>query len=424
MAKLFDRDNMGPTIILAILLVFIIIVIITVFLSNFKFKKEIEGTMAVVLNEGDLVVNYVDGDEIVIKDNEEHRYGITIYNPSNSKIFYSLYFSQLSKNVRVKIQNKDGEVINEIDDFNQSNKLLNLNSIDALETLRYFIIIENKMGGKLTGKLKVENDSLSTESFADLILFNNEVGVPKTRLGVDIAATDEGLISTNDNEGTSYYFRGNVDYNYVKINDFYFRIVRINGDNSVRLVLDTILEQPVAYNSDSSKDNLGSLENSTIITFLNKWLNDNLASVKKYLSKGAYCTDNNFSYEINNINYSKSYERVYVDKAPTLFCNTNIYNGFIGLLSADEVVLAGGLPNTFNDKFYLYNEEIKEEYYTSSSSYLNLEKVSIIQVMPNGALGGGKLVTTPGYVRPVINISSMAKVKGTGLKSDPYIIVS
>jgi len=42
--------------------------------------------------------------------------------------------------------------------------------------------------------------------------------------------------SLNDNYGSSYYYRGNVTNNYAEYAGFYWRIVRINGDNSTRLI--------------------------------------------------------------------------------------------------------------------------------------------------------------------------------------------
>ena len=50
--------------------------------------------------------------------------------------------------------------------------------------------------------------------------------------------TDGYLCSAKDNYGTSYYYRGNVTNNYVKFANLYWRIVRINGDGSIRLVYD------------------------------------------------------------------------------------------------------------------------------------------------------------------------------------------
>ena len=46
------------------------------------------------------------------------------------------------------------------------------------------------------------------------------------------------LCSMKDAYGTSYYYRGNVTNNYVKFADKYWRIVRINGDGTVRVIYD------------------------------------------------------------------------------------------------------------------------------------------------------------------------------------------
>ncbi len=48
---------------------------------------------------------------------------------------------------------------------------------------------------------------------------------------------ETSLSITQDNYGTSYYYRGNVQNNYVTFNNMCWRIVRIQGDGSVKLVL-------------------------------------------------------------------------------------------------------------------------------------------------------------------------------------------
>ena len=53
-----------------------------------------------------------------------------------------------------------------------------------------------------------------------------------------VATTDEGIYSAQDDYGTSYYFRGAVTNNYVKFADYYWRIIRINGDGTIRLIYD------------------------------------------------------------------------------------------------------------------------------------------------------------------------------------------
>ena len=44
-----------------------------------------------------------------------------------------------------------------------------------------------------------------------------------------------GIYSAKDDLGTSYYFRGNVTNNYVKFANKYWRIIRINGDGTIRM---------------------------------------------------------------------------------------------------------------------------------------------------------------------------------------------
>ena len=48
--------------------------------------------------------------------------------------------------------------------------------------------------------------------------------------------TNGYICSAPDNYGTSYYYRGNVDNNYVKFAGFYWRILRVNGDRSIRMI--------------------------------------------------------------------------------------------------------------------------------------------------------------------------------------------
>ena len=52
------------------------------------------------------------------------------------------------------------------------------------------------------------------------------------------ATTDEGIYETTDDYGTTYFYRGAATNNYVQFAGYYWRIVRINGDGSIRMVYD------------------------------------------------------------------------------------------------------------------------------------------------------------------------------------------
>ncbi len=431
MARILDFDSKYRKVIGLLIAIFIVFIIIALIVSSIKLINKDKGTIAVVTSEGDLVINYIDGNEISFFDNKEHTYNITITNNSKEKIYYSLYLqnSNVTK-INVEVRDSEDHVIKELNNLTKNEKLINLNSINSLETLRFKIVFEPKEVVNFKSTLRVENESLSTNSFDDLILLNNDVVAPLTRVGNEIATMDEGLINTIDNKGTTHYFRGNAEDNYVKLGKLMFRIVRINGDGTVRLVLDNVLDKQYVYNSKLQTDlkeneSLAVLNNSSLMNILLDWLNTNLKDYSSFITEGDFCTDTTFNYTLNNNNYSKTYERIYVDMAPDLYCNGELYTSKVGLLSIDEVILAGAYKTTMNDKFYLYNKDISGNYLTTSTYSLNNSNtILIMNVMSNGSLGEGLPINTPAYIRPVINISTEAKVKGKGTKDNPYIIVS
>ena len=67
---------------------------------------------------------------------------------------------------------------------------------------------------------------------------DNTVKSPTTTPGAEISADTEAVLaSTEDDYGTSYYFRGAVENNYVEYANMCWRIVRVTGNGSIKLVL-------------------------------------------------------------------------------------------------------------------------------------------------------------------------------------------
>ena len=58
----------------------------------------------------------------------------------------------------------------------------------------------------------------------------------KTACDSGCETTDKGLYKTQDDDGDTYYFRGSVTDNWVKFAEYYWRIIRINGDGTIRLI--------------------------------------------------------------------------------------------------------------------------------------------------------------------------------------------
>lgn len=129
------------------------------------------------------------------------------------------------------------------------------------------------------------------------------------------------LCMAPDAYGTSYYYRGNVQNNYVKFANFYWRIVRINGDGSVRIIYDGTVahangEESTDRTIGNSKYNYSDIDNAYAgymygtpgsSTYEETHANVNDSEIKKYIDTW---------YE-NNIKTSK-YENYLVDN---VFCN-------------------------------------------------------------------------------------------------------
>ena len=60
--------------------------------------------------------------------------------------------------------------------------------------------------------------------------------VTLTGIELETDKSDKGLYQGTDDYGTTYYYRGNVKNNNVYFAGFYWQIVRINGDGSIRLI--------------------------------------------------------------------------------------------------------------------------------------------------------------------------------------------
>ena len=104
-----------------------------------------------------------------------------------------------------------------------------------------------------------------------------------------VEATDGYVCSASDAYGTSYYYRGNVTNNYVKFADKYWRIIRINGDGTVRVIYDGTSAHT---NGESSADRqIGTS------AFNNYWKKDN---VQETTNSGVYGDNAGVGYMYGN----------------------------------------------------------------------------------------------------------------------------
>ena len=90
-----------------------------------------------------------------------------------------------------------------------------------------------------------KDNGFNTLSDCMLVMNNHETSVETAKQNITnkgtpdfskTATTDEGLFMAEDDEGASYYYRGAVKNNYVSFAGFTWRIIRRNGDGSIRMI--------------------------------------------------------------------------------------------------------------------------------------------------------------------------------------------
>ena len=241
--------------------------------------------------------------------------------------------------------------------------------------------------------------------------------IPNTVPAEEPSNSNERVLSrAEDDYGISYYFRGNVYDNYVKFAGLTWRIVRINGDGTVKLILNDVLHDSSGntkngnfgytkfdINALTATDGTKNTTEKYLINYLNgrtyntssmayifEDFQSSLSSIIKsnnsnktlddYLKVGDWCiNDKAFSKKDDNSTPLTNEEildklikgiEFYYDsrvrlsgkeiKEPTFKCNgTNMdkfadnTDMYVGTLTADEIVYAG--DKIFNLYSYSYN---------------------------------------------------------------------
>ena len=167
---------------------------------------------------------------------------------------------------------------------------------------------------------------------------SNTLKTPITTPGAAISTASEALLaSTEDDYGTSYYFRGAVKNNYVQFANKCWRIVRVGGDGFVKLILHNDNKagaaNPCASANNSTSAAFARFSGTTYTSAFNSSYNDNAYVGFKYGTIGAsdYATthaNTNKSTILTNLetwytNNLKTYESVIDDN---VWCNdkTNV----------------------------------------------------------------------------------------------------
>ncbi len=298
--------------------------------------------------------------------------------------------------------------------------------------------------------------------------------------------TEALLASVEDDYGISYYFRGAVKNNYVQFANKCWRIVRIVGDGSVKLVLHndntagTANPCASSNNSDEAafahydgstytsefninyKDNAyvgfmygtvgasdyasthANTNKSDILKNLETWYTNNLTSYESKLADTIWCNDKStvsggLGYGTNATDYG-AYNRLASTKQPTLKCPNDNNGGKLSKFTVDDTKNGNGnltykigLLTADEIAFagsiaYTYNRSTYLQENTGTTWWWSLSpgyfvgSSAFVWGVGSGGLGNYDVGDYYG-LRPVISLISSTNVTGDGTSENPYKVV-
>ena len=238
-------------------------------------------------------------------------------------------------------------------------------------------------------------------------------------------------VSTDTNTGKpTYYFRGNVENNYVSFAGFTWRIVRINEDGTIRIVMQDGINSNTDYAFNSNNNNYTYMyyTNSQAKTTLESWYQMNIGSksdLAKNVASGAYYCEQPKAKYGDGATSGSATMPTYNKYTPDFKCtadgnNKGVVSASVGLLNYDEVVYAGGYYGQKNDNYYLYNSAIY--WWTMSPAGFSGSGANVWRVTTSGLFNNGNVASTH-RLRPVLNLTSDTKISdGDGTKENPFIV--
>lgn len=229
---------------------------------------------------------------------------------------------------------------------------------------------------------------------------------------------EQGLFKTNDtNSGLeSYYYKGSVLNNYVKFNNEFWRIVRINEDGSIRIIKDENIKTNIIFSEDKLADDANDYNNSNIKNELENYYNNNMKQYETMLTSQNYCIKKSV---VRNENYkTRENDKMYLEYNASLKCDEeNIFK--IGLISYDEAVLSG-LSYSNNSLSYLNNGYDKNTWTITSAGVNNWTNEKYAWYIDN-SLKETSVINDKISIRPVVNLKGTLNLVGNGTLDNPYI---
>ncbi len=327
----------------------------------------------------------------------------------------------------------------------------------------------------------------TANTLAKAILAKNEVKAPITTPGAAISTASEALLaSSEDDYGTSYYFRGAVTNNYVEFANKCWRIVRVGGDGSVKLILHNDNIAGVANPCDATNNSTSAAfarysgetyksafntnyndnayvgfkygtpgsntyeathantNKSTILENLETWYKNNLTTYEKVIADTIWCNDktnvtdttydpwgwtpNGYGYGTNVTYYGATQRLVSTSNSaggtgPTLKCTGELSKINSKVgLITADELAFAGYAFRLQNSTTYLQENAADDWWSLSPGDFNGSHAVVWDLNGSNGRFGSDTVEDTYGLRPSISLKSTTNVTGEGTSSSPFVV--
>ena len=326
----------------------------------------------------------------------------------------------------VKIEKTDSTYTNVIA-MNKIQRLSTIRTISLNPGLNYFKITATSEDGTDTKIIYLQvkvKQVVALRGLAKMIYDDNDVIETPANITKKFSASGDtaGLYVSEETDSGSptYYFRGNVENNYVEFAGLTWRVIRINEDGTVKLFNQSYVTTSTQYcpSADALYYSTGINNTTYSMGYLDNWYNQNIGSNENYASKVADSTGHYFcETPVENIS-----ELDFTCKEQD---GHQYVNSYVGLITLPEYIYAGG--STAGRGGIAGSEDTIYLNFAKSDWAWTLTPVSgnrIYSFEPGYAKVGFGITTTPitdkRVMRPVINLK--ADVTATKDANGHYVV--
>ena len=307
----------------------------------------------------------------------------------------------------------------------------NVSSLDAGDhTVKCTATGTNGKTAEATVKITVSNTVGNTVGLKSAILGTNNSNVIATDQTWTTSwqtSDQSGLYAQTVGGNKTYYFRGNPTNNYIKFAGKDYRILRVNEDGTIRIMLTDSIGD--VFNSEFDTYDKMYYTNSELKTVVDNWFTTNITgdNASKVVSGNYFCEAARVAYDGTDYKLNTGSTKLTAKESytPTFECTTDgngkgVVTSKVGLVTYDETIYAGGwyYVSGLSYPYYLNSGNL---YWTMSPAGFNDFYAFAWLVDSDGHTGRNGVNSTYG-VRPVLNLSADTLVSGSGTKSDPYIV--